>query len=475
MKTNNKTKYKKLNFDEKINQTFNNKWYEKSFFKMSMFLLLPVIFGSILNVTVSFVDTFAITHYGKQSENLTSVSTGGEIFFILQSIVLGISSLFSIFYAQYYAARKKEKFKEVFKLNIIITVTLIILGSLILFLFSDPLTSLFIHKGDVADDGGLFSIAYQNSITYLKIMSLSYIFFAIGTLLVFPLIMMGKTKYQLYLSLISLIINIILDIIFIYVLDLGVEGCAWATVVSFIIQSILALWLLIKNKEWMFIDWRIFNITKDLLKMSAKRSIFIIGNTTFSISLVILTILSSDVYGSDIIKVLGVCYSIAGIFYTAFDAVKNGVRIIIGYSLGKSEFSKAQLFAKKLSFTILFIVFLFSIFGVALAFGMPWLLLNKKQDIWNSIYLISIFAVTLIFEIFYIYWFSIQEVGGQIIWSMIFNHFVYIWIIVPFYVLSIYFFKTSFINASIIRSLWSIPIMFISFYTFKKNKWLKTI
>lgn len=59
----------------------------------------------------------------------------------------------------------------------------------------------------------------------------------------------GAAKRSMAIQVVGALVNIILDPIFIYVLDMGVAGAAWATVVAFVVSCVIATYWYIRRKE----------------------------------------------------------------------------------------------------------------------------------------------------------------------------------------------------------------------------------
>ena len=77
----------------------------------------------------------------------------------------------------------------------------------------------------------------------------------------------GDAKRAMYAMILGAIINIILDPIFIYTLNLGVTGAAYATVISLALTSfILVYWLFFRKDTFVTFKFRDFKFKKDIIK-----------------------------------------------------------------------------------------------------------------------------------------------------------------------------------------------------------------
>ena len=63
----------------------------------------------------------------------------------------------------------------------------------------------------------------------------------------------GAVRRSMYIQVVAAIINVILDPILIYTLDMGVAGAAWATVISFAVSIVIGLYWYLSKKD-MFLE-----------------------------------------------------------------------------------------------------------------------------------------------------------------------------------------------------------------------------
>lgn len=112
----------------------------------------------------------------------------------------------------------------------------------------------------------------------------------------------GDAKRTMYVMLVSSLVNIILDPIFIYGLGLGVEGAAWATVVAFITACIpIFWWIFVKRDTHVQITFAGFSFSRpitggEILKVGIPASFQHVSMalTTFALNLIILMVATTD-------------------------------------------------------------------------------------------------------------------------------------------------------------------------------------
>jgi putative MATE family efflux protein len=75
----------------------------------------------------------------------------------------------------------------------------------------------------------------------------------------------GDANRSMYAMMLGAGLNIVLDPIFIYSLDMGVVGAAWATLISMIVTAVLLIyWMFIKKDTYVAFKFRSFRWKKDI-------------------------------------------------------------------------------------------------------------------------------------------------------------------------------------------------------------------
>ena len=143
--------------------------------------------------------------------------------------------------------------------------------------------------------------------------------------------------------LIGAVLNLILDPIFIFAMDLGVKGAALATVLS---QFVSALWvvLFLTGKKtlfklefkWMLPRWKLI---REIVSLGIAG--FIMGFTTSAVQMVNNAMLST--YGGDLfVGVMTVINSIREISFAPVSGVTGAANPVIGFNYGAKEYKRVR-------------------------------------------------------------------------------------------------------------------------------------
>ena len=204
--------------------------------KLILGFLVPMLFGLLFQQFYSMMDTIIVGKYlGVQA--LASVGSTGSINFMIIGFCMGICSGFAIPVAQKFGEKNETALRRYVANSgylaagfaAVMTVTVCLLCKTILGLMRTP--------QDIIDGAYayIFVIFLGIPVTYLYNM-LSGIIRS-----------MGDSTTPLYFLLISSVMNVALDLFTITVLNMGVAGAAWATVISQGVSGVLCL-LYMKKK-----------------------------------------------------------------------------------------------------------------------------------------------------------------------------------------------------------------------------------
>lgn len=244
----------------------------------SIFLFsLPMLIGSLFQQLYNTADSIIVGQF-IGTDAMAAVSGSSPIVFLLTSLLIGITLGFSILISQYYGSKNMEKVKAsidttyifIFITSTIITFLGILFSKKILQLMNTPQTIL------------------EQSTLYLRIIFLGTIF-SVGYNSVTSILRgLGDSKTPLYFLITATVLNIILDVVFIIVFKMGVEGVALATIIAQAVAFISSIIYLnrahavfkIKINQLKY-DHEIFKIGLKLgIPSGIQQMLFSVGNIT---------------------------------------------------------------------------------------------------------------------------------------------------------------------------------------------------
>ena len=287
--------------------------------------------SSLLNTTFITVDLFWIGRLGKIE--IAAVSIAGAIMGIIYPLGMVISSGTLALIARFKGKQESLAIENTIVNSLLISLVFSFILFVILFPFTSQIISLF------KPSSTLTGYATQ----YLHIMF-------IGLFFLIPLInintvyyALGDTKTAMFIGIITNIINIILDPIFIFVIDkMGVKGAAIASIISNLTGLLLSIVILIKHG---IISLSLVKRTKisffwikRLLNIGVPSSLQ--GITRPLTGALLYRIIS--VYGTNAIAGFGIGVNILGWMFIYLNGFASASSILVGQHIGRGQKRKAE-------------------------------------------------------------------------------------------------------------------------------------
>lgn len=177
---------------------------------------------------------------------------------------------------------------------------------------------------------------------------------------------MGYAKRALVNFLSSIVINLILDAVFVFVLQWGVRGAALATVAGNLVCAVLAICFLCSQN--INIRLRPANLKPDKEVVKTILSIGVSGFTAqFALSIVTLVFNHScRVYGGNTaVAAYGVISTMFMLVYMPMIGLGQGIQPIIGFNYGLQSFRRVkETLLKAFGYAAIFCIFMFFIFEI---------------------------------------------------------------------------------------------------------------
>ena len=216
---------------------------------------LPILAGIVLQRLYNLFDTMLVGRFIDKSA-LAAVGSCGSVFGIILSTCHGFVSGFQIVISQYFGAKDSEKLKKSIAGTYLLAIIIAVLLSVFALLFIEPI----LHLIKVPEE--IFTQAKQ----YLSILSAGIVFTVCYNMFSGILRALGDSLLPLIFLFISVILNGILDIVFIVILKQGVAGAASATVIAQAVSAILCFIFSIKKRPVMKVRLSDFKIPPFILK-----------------------------------------------------------------------------------------------------------------------------------------------------------------------------------------------------------------
>ena len=209
--------------------------------KTIFYFSLPIFIGNLFQQLYNVADSVIVGNFlGKES--LAAVGFSYQINFLLIALSMGISLGASVLVSRYFGAGEREKIKKVIDTGFLFSVFLAIIIAVAGVIFSEKIL-LFFRVPDKL-------IGMADS--YLKLIFIGCIPTFSYNALTNILRGMGDSKTPTYILIAATLINIVLDVFFITVLDMGVSGAAVATVIAQTFSFVAVLICIVLYQQFAF-------------------------------------------------------------------------------------------------------------------------------------------------------------------------------------------------------------------------------
>ena len=290
----------------------------------------PLLMTSMLQQFYNFADSW-IVGKGLGDNSLAAVGNMGSLFFLVVGFSFGIANGFGVMIAQSYGARNIEGLRHrlaaVIELGAVISAVLSVLSVLYL-----P-KALVLMKTD--------SIIMADSLKYGTI-----VFGGLSTNIIYNLSgavlrALGDSKTPLKAIIVSSIMNITLNAVFIFNIGMGVEGVAYATIIAQVVSGLICLNRLrkidvVKLKKEHFINEKkeYLDLLKNGLPMAFMNSITAIG------CMVVQFFVNS--YGVVYTAAYAACSRFLNLFFNPASTAGNAMSAYTSQNYGAGEYKRIQ-------------------------------------------------------------------------------------------------------------------------------------
>lgn len=226
-------------------------------FNLLVKFLIPIVIGNVCQQLYSLIDTIIVGRY-VGVDALASVGATGSIVFLILGFLMGLTTGVHIRTAQRFGADDIESLKSSVANGAILTLIVTISFTIISLLSMDFILTIMNTPLEI------FDMAKE----YISIICAGMFFTVLYNFLASALRAVGNSKIPLFFLMLSAIINVFLDLVFILSFNLGVAGAGYATIISQAISGILCLIYICKKIDILKLSKNDFKL--DLYCMSAQ-------------------------------------------------------------------------------------------------------------------------------------------------------------------------------------------------------------
>lgn len=339
---------------------------KKIFYKNVFMLVIPLALQNLINVGVTTADVVMLGRVGETA--LSASSLAGQVQYIMTLILFGLTSGAAVLTSQYWGKKDIDSIEKVMGIAIRIGVFVALIFSAAALILPEKLMRIYTVEQDIIVEG----------VKYLRIIAIAYALNAITMIYLNIMRSVEKVIISTIVYSVSLLINIILNAIFIFGLfgfkAMGIEGAAIATVIARAVELCIVIGYEIKGKHDVHVKFRhIFKIDKLLfrdfliLSMPVLLNELMWGFGTSANTAVIGHMGSAAVAANSVAQVTRQLATVISF------GIATSAAIMLGKAIGEEKYEEAKLYSKR----FVGLSVMFGILGGLLIIGLRPFIINS--------------------------------------------------------------------------------------------------
>ena len=204
--------------------------------KLIIQFMIPMCLGNVFQQFYNIADSIIAGQFLGVNA-LAAIGSTGSLMFFVTGWLQGLTSGFAILVSQWFGAKDMKRMRHYVAMSVYLTFAFALVMTIGFEFANEPILRLMNSPENLMKDiKGYMAVIYGGLIVTAAYNALAAILRALG-----------DSKSPLYFLIISAVINVFLDILFIVKIGMGVEGCAYATVIAQAISAVCCLIYIIKK------------------------------------------------------------------------------------------------------------------------------------------------------------------------------------------------------------------------------------
>lgn len=292
---------------------------------------IPLLIGNLFQQLYNTVDSYVVGNFvSKQA--LAAVGASSPIINMLIGFFMGLSTGAGVVIAQYYGSEDHSRLEKAVHSSAALTIAMSIVLTIVGVIGTNPMLKVVGIPADVFPESSTYLMIYFAGISFNLIYNMgSGILRAVG-----------DSKRPLYFLIITSLINVVLDFLFVKCLHLGVAGAGYATLISQAISSIMVVYVLIKTNDIYKLSLKNIHFHFPILK----RIIMIGLPTGLQQSIVSLSnvIVQSYVnaFGSSVVAGYSASIRIDGFVNLPLQSFNMAITTFVGQNIGAKQYDRVK-------------------------------------------------------------------------------------------------------------------------------------
>ena len=328
--------------------------------KRITYFALPILLGNLFQQMYNTADSLIVGNFlGKNA--LAAVSSTGSLIFMLIGFLSGIAIGAGVVISRYFGGNKLEEMSKA----VHTTVAFGLVAGVVMTAVGVGLSPQILRWMDTPEN------VMYNSQLYLSIYLMGSLGSVMYNVCVGIMQAVGDSRHPLYYLIVSSVVNVVLDLFFIAVLGMGVDGAAWATIIAQYVSAIMCLWRLLRVKDNYRVELRKIRFHWDMLKRVVRFGLP--SGVQNSIIAIANVVVQSNInhFGDAAMAGVGAYSKIEGFGFLPITSFTMAMTTFVGQNLGAGQIERTKRGAR---FGTITSVLLAELIGVAVFIFAPQLI-----------------------------------------------------------------------------------------------------
>lgn len=299
--------------------------------KLIIQFMIPFCMGNLFQQFYNIADSIVAGQFIGVNA-LAAIGSTGSLMFFVTGWLNGLTSGFAIVVSQTFGAKRYDRMRHYVAMSVYLSAAFAILMTIGLLIANEPILRLMNSPEElIVDVKAYMGVIYAGLIVTAAYNALSSFLRALG-----------DSKSPLYFLIISAVINIFLDIVFIVWFDMGVVGCAYATVIAQGISAVCCLIFIMKRFPILHLHKEDFRISLESWKRLLALGIPM--GLQFSITAIGTIIVQGaiNVFGSEYIAGFSAAQKLQNIIVTVYVALGATLATYVGQNRGAGKMDRVR-------------------------------------------------------------------------------------------------------------------------------------
>ena len=311
---------------------------DPNIYKGLLVLSLPIMLNNFIRTIHDLVDMYFVANIqGHTADAVSSISITFPVIFVFISLGMGLSVGGTALISQLVGSNQREEAERYATNLVVISVIVGVVLNILGYFFAPLIMQLMGAEGYLLEKSTLYLQIRSFELTSL------FIFYAFTSIRQSD----GDTVTPVVYGIITMILNIILSPLFITVLDQGVEGAAYATLIGNTVIVPIIVYQLFNSKSGLRINFKKYNVVGNIIKHITK--IALPASTGQAITAVGFMIMNSVIisYGVQTVAAFSVGNRISSMVLHPVMAIGGVLAAYIGQNIGNANPERAREATKK--------------------------------------------------------------------------------------------------------------------------------